>query len=761
MVCPDLESFAPVIEATFGPSARPYGPDRDAGEIQLRYQIADRSIGAAASLVGAFSTLLELVTGRFDAPSVLDFLSLDPVQFRHHLSEDDLATVAGWVSSTRARWGLDPQQRARHDLPESIVTNTWRASTDRLLVGAATIGSGGGGVGSGVDISIGDVVPFDNEGSDVAVAGRLAEIMWRLGELADAATVDRPLTEWIGLLRDALDVFFGVPRDQQWQRDRLLRTFGEILRSATDPDTAVVSDPVLGFTDVRRLLDERIGAIAGRPSFFRGGITVTSLTPLRWVPYQVVCMLGMDTAALGSSVTDGDDLAALDPLVGDRDRRSELRQSLLETVLSAQRALVIVRDGSDVRTNQTIPAAVALAELRDAILAMATPGTRDDLAERLETTHPRQPFDERYFDGRMPRSFDGASLRAAAAHQRRSDTAAGIGLGGVRLDPIESDASVIDLADLHRFLRNPVQFFLERRLEIRLPERGEEVKSVLDVKFDGLVEYALGTELLQLRSDRDPGDDAFAADWRRIIRLAGLAPAGALGDRRLDWLNTEVEQHLDEARKRGAELGGPVEHRSVAVELADGTTVSGDVQLGLDAAAGCGRRGPARILFSRPTPSHRLATWLDVTALAADDPAESWCGLAVTRGPSGSRKKDNVEYPNYPVVTHVALRDDDSVDPKAVLAQIVDLYRRGLREPLPLFRKLSWNLYQSPDKTPEWPERYPNPAEQLVYGDFSAKALIAIPVEDGDPDGPAPGRVLRYAQALFGAMDASLEDVDS
>ena len=93
MVCPDLERFAPVIEAVFGPSAddpsRHRGHVGDAAPPPLRYRIADRSIRDANPVLAATTAMLDLVAGRFDAPSVLDFVSLGPVRERFRFSDDD------------------------------------------------------------------------------------------------------------------------------------------------------------------------------------------------------------------------------------------------------------------------------------------------------------------------------------------------------------------------------------------------------------------------------------------------------------------------------------------------------------------------------------------------------------------------------------------------------------------------------------------------------------------------------------------------
>ena len=130
---------------------------------------------------------------------------------------------------------------------------------------------------------------------------------------------------------------------------------------------------------------------------------MTSLTPLRWIPHRVICILGMDQTAFGTPAAAADDLVATAPLVGDRDPRAETRQSLLEAVLAAGDHLVVTHDGRDVRTNRIVPRSVVASELFEAVVASVEPGDRPALARRLEIDHPRHPFDEPCFiDRRTP-----------------------------------------------------------------------------------------------------------------------------------------------------------------------------------------------------------------------------------------------------------------------------------------------------------------------------------------------------------------------
>ena len=97
----------------------------------------------------------------------------------------------------------------------------------------------------------------------------------------------------------ACTALFGTPRESAWQMEALERALVDVVESASAGGAP--SDGPAGLRrceEVARRASRRHGS--GRADFFRGGITVTSMTPLRWVPFRVVCILGMDQAAFGS-----------------------------------------------------------------------------------------------------------------------------------------------------------------------------------------------------------------------------------------------------------------------------------------------------------------------------------------------------------------------------------------------------------------------------------------------------------------------------
>jgi len=618
------------------------------------------------------------------------------------------------------------------------VTNTWAAAVERLLVGSAVFDED-------LRLAIGDVAPYGVEGGDVETIGNLAAVMGCLADLAAEVTTARPLAEWVECVGQTCGALFATERDQGWQLEALERILAEVLESSVIGEAT--SSVLLEFGDVWKLLDERLDDKVGRADFFRGGITVTSLTPLRWVPFQVVCLLGMDQSAFGAEGSAGDDLSALVPLLGDRDPRGEARETLLEAVLAAQDHLVVVREGHDVRTNQPVPRAVPTTELFESLLASVATESRTEVARRLEIDHPRQPYDERCFEpGRLvagtPWGFDRDDLAGALARRRQA-----IGAQPFLeqpLNPVVSD--VIELSVLHRFLRNPTAAFFSSRLEARLPRPEDATPTALTVDIAGLNGWTVGSRLLEARQAGRTFEE-----WLRYERQLGTLPPSPLGDDQLVILEQTVQMMLDAARRAGM-VSGPARPCPVDALLPDGTRVVGSVPLRLG-SEGDGVSGPASLYYSRFKPTHRVAAWLDLMALVATDPDRRWRSLAVSRPERpGADPTINDLIPS-------PARDEGPSGASEALAVAVDCYRRGMTEPLALFPTFSWYLYRGKSPRSRW-HGYPFPedgdhlAVRLAFDNQDFDGITGLAPRPTDPRG-AKGRAMRFATYLHRTIDQS------
>lgn len=784
VLCPDIDTFAPIISATFGlgPSGDGHhgqghadadadgtgggvdGTDGGAHGSDLRVRLADRSLRQTNPVLQAITHVLTMVGSRVGASSVLDLAGMAPVRERFRLDDDDLTTLGEWVRHAGIRWGVDGAHRAPYRL-DDVEANTWRWGMDRLLAGVVMAADDGPPVDG--------TLPLDIAGSpDVSLVGRLGELVDRLADALDRLSMTQTIPAWVEAIALAADALLAVSGPDRWQRQQLDTMLTEVLDESRAAGAVLLSP-----AEVAELFADRLKGRPTRANFRTGHLTMCTLVPMRSVPHRVVCLLGLDdTVFPRGDRPDGDDLLRRHPRVGDSDPRSSDQQLLLDAVLAAEDHLVITYTGRDERTNEVRQPAVPVAELLDVADRTAVDPDGGSIVDRLVLHHPLQPFDARNFTvGAMapaqPWSFDRAQLagaRAAAGRRHRPEPF----LPGP-LPPLATD--LVDLNDLAAFVRHPVRAFLRVRMGISLPRPDDEVDDRLPIELDGLEQWGVGDHLLR----RQLGGWS-AADAETAELAGGALPPGWLGQRRLVSVAETVTALVNEAggpNPSGPHPGGPHpgglhpggvllgtdgeedgDVVDIAVTLPSGRTVVGTVS---------GRRGVVvnTVTFSRLKPTHRLEAWVRLLALSAAYPEHPWSGRIVSRPEYGSR-----------LLAKRTVLPPLGVDPGerrrlavAHLEVLTDLWARGMREPLPLYAATSaaWAGGEREQAEPVaqrcWEGEFEREGERgdrehrLVLGDRVDFRTVLGPDPGADETGPGwaatePTRFGRLAHRLWDGL---------
>jgi exodeoxyribonuclease V gamma subunit len=520
VMVPDIAAYAPAIRAVFGQFGR--GDAR-----QIPYAIADLQERGNNPLLVALEWLLRLPQQRCTASEVRDLLDVPAVAARFGLAGADLPRLTQWLEGAGIRWGLDAAHRAGLELAACGEQNSWLFGLRRMLLGYA---NGAGAEGQGAAWH--DIEPYAEIGGlEAALVGSLAAVVDALQRWAARVSVAAPPARWAELARELIADFF-APTDE---RERLtLAALHEALRGWLQAcETAGFDDPVT-------LAVAREAWLAGvdEPGLGRrfraGGVTFCTLLPLRAIPFEVVCLLGMNEGEYprGSARSDFDLMGRPGQArPGDRSRRDDDRQLMLEALLSARRELYVSWAGRSVRDNSEQPPSVLVSQLRDYLAA----GWRGDVLGPRTTEHPLQPFSRRYFElqAAPPRAGERLFTHARewrAAHARPAVTAA----AAAPLPAYEPDPRTpLTVAALARFLKNPVQEHFRLRLDVVFRDADDAAPDDEAFALGGLDEYAVlagALDALAGALDSRPELAADPAALQRLVedRVARIRRAGSL-----------------------------------------------------------------------------------------------------------------------------------------------------------------------------------------------------------------------------------------
>ena len=499
VMAPDINRYEPYIRAVF-----------DQGPLAGEYTISDRSLRSAGQLADAFLKLLELPSERFEASQVIALLDQPALRARFNIPEEALETLSRWVRRAAIRWGFDAESH-RNFCGVPFEEFSWSQGLDRLLLAFAMAETPDAPAAEGLDM-LGSVSE-----SEAELLGSFIRFVRRLAALGPELAAPCPPAEWQARFSRILDGFFLSSRETAAELAALRASFAAFAETAA---RAGYDRPL-----PREAAADRLASSLEEPvrntSFLRGKITFCSLVPMRSIPMQTVAVLGLNEGEfprrenkLGFNVLGT-------PRPGDRSRPAEDRYLFLEAILSARRSLLLFYQGRSPKDGTALPPAVPLTEFLGC-MQQSFPGFRVS-ETRLQGFHP---------DGFRPggsldlRSYSDGNCKAAGAllDSLGNPPPEETGRRPAPLPP-EPLPESIALDEFERMFSNPCRWFLKNRAGTLFPEQELTLEDAEPVTLDGLEQYRLREAVdLALNRHEDP------ERLKRILRRNGELPVGENGE---------------------------------------------------------------------------------------------------------------------------------------------------------------------------------------------------------------------------------------
>ncbi|MBK4739130.1 exodeoxyribonuclease V subunit gamma [Noviherbaspirillum pedocola] len=660
VMVPDIESFAPAVRAVFGQYEA-----RDKRHIPFEVvDIAERRVNP---LLSALEWLLRLPEQRCQQSEIRDLIDVPALAARFGIAAGDLPLLSQWIHESGVRWGLDHGHRHDLGLGAAGDQNAWIFGIRRMLLGYA---SGAGGAFAGIE-------PYGEVGGlDAGLAGSLAWLVdallyWR-GVLAQPAAP----RAWGAHARALLKAFFHASDE----RDRLtLARLEEALQNWLDDCAAAGFDEAAPVAVLREAWLGAIDEPTLNARFVSGGVTFCTLMPMRAIPYRMVCLLGMNDGDFPRRAQRADfDLLALPQLArpGDRSRRDDDRYLMLEALLSARECLYVSWAGRNVRDNSEQPPSVLVSQLRDYLALCWGVDLRS-----ITTEHPLQPFSRRYFerDGLLTYAREWAAAHQAAAASSADERA---------LPPLTIEPGYrLRLAELARFIRQPVRQFFRHRLQVAFEEAEPLGRDDEPFALTELDEFRLGAMLMDDGNLRDTAmpADASAALHERAARLRrqGLLPLGLFGAEMERYLVNEFSAPYAAWLELCRRYELPADKMRIAQSFDELTLedwldrLHSDGERRVWLAQSSGRMVSRKGQAAEARPHRLIDAW--VRQLAAAAQGEVLSGFLVGRDV---------------VIAFDPLEQDEA---RAVLGELLACWREGMARPLPAACKTALELIANGD----------------------------------------------------------------
>lgn len=286
--------------------------------------------------------------------------------------------------------------------------------------------------------------------------------------------------------------------------------------------------------------------------FLRGQLTFCSMLPMRSIPFQKVCLLGLNDSVFPKNDSHPPfDLLGDEFRPGDRSRRSDDRYQFLEAILSARDSLYLSYVGQSIRSNDQLPPSVVVSEL---IELMKVYGISDPVE-----CHPLHGFSGKYFrDGSSFFTYNEELMKVAAAIQQIPPEPQPWWDGCVS----DVEAGHVTVDALFSFFAHPQKYFVRNVLGLYLESATEQNEAHEPFVLDSLQAYLVDQQLVQAElTGQQHGQQGLYK-----MQVAGEWPLGRPGE--IKFAEKEDEQQLFVERVNAYHLAEIVEDCFVDVEVA-------------------------------------------------------------------------------------------------------------------------------------------------------------------------------------------------
>ncbi|WP_299978629.1 exodeoxyribonuclease V subunit gamma [Desulfobacula sp.] len=647
VMMPDIEAYAPFIESVFSL------------ETPLPFSISDRRKRSESEPLDAFLKILALKDSRLEQSYVLDLLLSESIAKKFNITFDEISMIEKMVEDAKIFWGRDAGHRETLGLPP-FEENTWQFGLQRLFMGMA--------MPENQDVPVQDILPCQSfEGLDLEVLGKLAAFCHTLFSCLETLTGQKTIERWCEALKK-ISVFL---MDRNFKNGEDLTFLIQTIDQLKEDAEKAGFDETVTFDMIFSVIEQKLEFNISQGNFLAGNITFCNVMPMRSIPFKIVVLMGMDEKSFPrQAFSPGFNLIKKYPRAGDKSERDEDRYLFLETLLSVRSKFIITYTGMSIQDNSKIPCAGVVSELLD---------TMDQSFIFQEGVghhffHPLHPFNEEYFNQNnefLSFSKDNCNIAKALSPIRpekdRPEKSVFIqaSAGKESKDP----PSNLDLDEMIRFFKNPVQSYMKEELSIKLPDMEEKTYDREVFSISGLDQYTLGSFLVEKNSN-----SLEERDFYTIIKAMGSLPFGEKGKFEYEKMANIASPVINAAKTIANKKQLPPVVREVNI---DGLIVSANF-------SDIREDGVYFVTYGKLNSARLLSGWIRHLFLNISVPSGyPKKTILIGRDPKGKKPVLTCSFPAL------------GADALKYFKELTQIYEKGGEQPFYFFCETSWQFVQA------------------------------------------------------------------
>ena len=370
---PDISVYKPAVDSLFNRRPR-----------RLSYNLVDSRADIESVYGQAVLAILDMADGRFSRKEVFDLILNPCFMHKWDIRPEDAAAWVRWADGLHIFHSFDSAARARKGYPSGDAY-TWRQGLQRLRLSrimsvpeAPDPDPGANKAPACAFPSFEGRVPFEDlQTGDAELLEKFSVAIERLHHgVTQMADLRGSGTEWADRLVQICHDLLSVPpglRGESGVRNSLVSALSNF----------AIYDQVQGSKEgfdaslIREVVKSNLASISGGyGDYLTEGVTISSLQPMRPIPFRIVYVMGMHEGAFpGRAETSSLDLRLVRRRIGDVSLPERNCYLFLEMLLSVKDKLYLTYVARDLQKDRMIQPCSVVNQLRQYIEEEILPET--------------------------------------------------------------------------------------------------------------------------------------------------------------------------------------------------------------------------------------------------------------------------------------------------------------------------------------------------------------------------------------------------